>query len=88
MWNISTYHPGLGGYVEIFHLLVRRAKLGFVGGVQVPILEALARHQVLSVAVALVTGSSKRTQGGDGPQCASVKGLSPVMEINRGCRRG
>lgn len=24
MWNISTYHPELGGYVEIFHLLIVR----------------------------------------------------------------
>ena len=56
---------------------MRRAKLGFVCGVQVPILEALARHQVLSVALASVTMSVKRAQGSDGPQCESVKGLSP-----------
>jgi hypothetical protein len=60
-------------------LLVRRAKLGFVYGVQVPILEALAKHQVLSVASASATRSAKRTQGGDGPQCESVKGFSPDM---------
>ena len=60
---------------------VRRAKLGFVYGVQVPILETLARYQVLSVALALVTRSAKRTQGGDGPQCESVKGLSPVIDM-------
>jgi tetratricopeptide (TPR) repeat protein len=36
-------------------LQVRRAKLGFVGGVKVPILQALARQQVLSVALTSVT---------------------------------
>ncbi|MDJ0703413.1 MAG: hypothetical protein QNJ46_09055 [Leptolyngbyaceae cyanobacterium MO_188.B28] len=35
--------------------VVRRAKLGFVNGVKVPILKALARHQVLSVAYTAVT---------------------------------
>ena len=53
---------------------VRRAKLGFVDGVEVPILETLARYQVLSVALASVTRSAKRTQGGDGLQCICVKG--------------
>ncbi len=60
-------------------LLERRAKLGYVSRRQIPALEALARHRVPSVASAPVTSSAKRTQGGDGPQCASVKGLSPVM---------
>ncbi len=67
--------------------LVRRAKLGFVDGVKVPILEALARHQELSVALVSVTKPAKRTQGGDGPQCESVKGMSLDIRINCGCRR-
>ncbi|CAA9364684.1 hypothetical protein AVDCRST_MAG94-3620 [uncultured Leptolyngbya sp.] len=37
-------------------------------------MEALTRYQVLSVASASVTMSAKRTQGGDGLQCESVKG--------------
>ena len=69
------------------HLLVRRAKLGFVSRRQVPAPEALARHRVPSVASLSVTPAAKRTQGGDGPQCESVKGLSPVMDVNCGCRR-
>ena len=68
-------------------LLVRRAKLGFVSRRQVPAPEALARHRVPSVASLSVTPAAKRTQGGGGPQCESVKGLSPVMNVNRGCRR-
>ncbi|WP_181357410.1 hypothetical protein [Stenomitos frigidus] len=60
---------------------MRRAKLGFVYGVQVPILEALAKHQVLSVASVSATRTAKRTQGGDGPQCESVKGFSPDMNV-------
>ena len=59
--------------------LVRRAKLGFVSRRQVPALEAMARHQVPSVASLSVTPVAKRTQGGDGPQCKRVKGLSPVI---------
>ena len=66
--------------LKVFPLLVRRAKLGFVYWVRVPVLEALARHQVLSVASALVTPLAKRTQGGHGLQCASVKGLSLDMK--------
>ena len=58
----------------VINFAVRRAKLGFVCGVKVPILEALARRQVLSVASATATAWAKRTQGGDGPQCESVKG--------------
>jgi len=60
---------------------VRRAKLGFVYEVKVLILESLARNQVLSVALSSVTMSAKRTQGDDGLQCKSVKGLSPVIRI-------
>src|SRR5262245_13644247 len=55
-------------------VLERRAKLGCVSRGQNPASEALARHRVPSVASAKVTTSTKRTQGGDGPQCASVKG--------------
>jgi len=62
-------------------LHVRRAKLGFVYGVQVPILEALAKHQVLSVASVSAMRTAKRPQGGDGPQCESVKGFSPDMNV-------
>src|SRR5687768_12656206 len=62
-------------------LLVRRAKLGFVSRRQVPAPEALARYRVPSVASQSVTAEAKRTQGGDGPQCESVKGLSPVMRM-------
>jgi hypothetical protein len=69
------------------NLLVRRAKLGFVSRRQVPAPEVLARHRVPSVASLSVTPVAKRTQGGDGPQCESVKGLSPVMDVNCGCRR-
>jgi hypothetical protein len=60
-------------------LLVRRAKLGPVSRGEVPAPEALARYRIPSVAWPKVTTATKRTQGGDGPQCASVKGLSPVM---------
>jgi hypothetical protein len=73
--------------LALVHLLVRRAKLGFVSRRQVPAPEALARHRVPSVASLSVTPAAKRTQGGDGPQCESVKGLSPVMDVNCGCRR-
>jgi hypothetical protein len=66
---------------------VRRAKLGFVSRRQVPAPEVLARHRVPRVASLSVTPTTKRTQGGDGPQCASVKGWSPVRRINCGCRR-
>ena len=62
------------GFCFVIDFAVRRAKLGFVCGVKVPILEALARRQVLSVASATATAWAKRTQGGDGPQCESVKG--------------
>ena len=44
-----------------------------------PAPEALARRRVPSVAPVSVTAPVKRTQGDDGPQCASVKGLSLVM---------
>ena len=60
-------------------LLVRRAKLGFVSQGQVLTPEVLARYRVPRVASLKVTTTAKRTQGGDGPQCVSVKGLSPVM---------
>ena len=60
-------------------LLVRRAKLGYVSRRQISAPEAVARHRVPRVASASVTAAAKRTQGGDGPQCVSVKGLSPVM---------
>jgi hypothetical protein len=60
-------------------LLERRAKLGPVSRGQVPAPEALARHRISSVAWPKVTTVMKRTQRVDGPQCASVKGLSPVM---------
>ncbi len=60
-------------------LFERRAKLDYVSRRQMPAPEAVARHRVPSVAPASVTPSVKRTQGGDGPQCVSVKGLSPVM---------
>ena len=76
----GTVHSNCSLTTRIFPLLVRRAKLGFVYWVGVPVLEALARHQVLSVASALATTLAKRTQGGHGLQCDSVKGLSPVMK--------
>jgi hypothetical protein len=60
-------------------LLVRRAKLGFASQGQVLTPEVLARHRVPRVASWKVTTTTKRTQEGDGPQCVSVKGLSPVM---------
>jgi len=60
-------------------LLVRRAKLGFASQGQVLTPEVLARRRVPRVAPLKVTTTAKRTQEGDGPQCASVKGLSPVM---------
>jgi hypothetical protein len=65
-------------------LLVRRAKLGLVSRGQVPAPEALARHRIPSVAWPKATTAAKRTQGVDGPQCASVKGLSPVMNRDVG----
>lgn len=64
---------------KISPFLVRRAKLGFASQGQVLTPEALARHRVPRVASWKVTTTAKRTQEGDGPQCASVKGLSPVM---------
>jgi hypothetical protein len=63
---------------------VRRAKLGVVSRGQVPAPEALARHRVPSVASLPVTSAAKRTQGVYGPQCESVKGLSPVIVRNVG----
>ena len=67
-------------------LLVRRAKLGFASQGQVLTPEALARHRVPSVASEAVMSPAKRTQGGDGPQRARVKGLSPVMDMKCRCR--
>src|SRR5215510_7655066 len=64
----------------IIRRLVRRAKLGVVSQGKNLAPEALAGHRVPSVASLLVTLAAKRTQGGDGLQCASVKGLSPVMD--------
>ena len=61
------------------HLLERRAKLGPASRGQGPAPEALARHRRPSVAGPKVTTVMKRTQGADGPPCARVKGLSPVM---------
>src|SRR5262245_23026102 len=58
---------------------VRRALLGVASQGQSLTPEALARYRVRSVASASVTALAKRTQGVHGPQCASVKGLSPVM---------
>ena len=60
--------------------IVRRAKLGVVSQGKNLAPEALAGHRVPSVASSSVTLAAKRTQGGDGLQCASVKGLSPVMD--------
>ena len=60
--------------------IVRRAKLGVVSRGKDPAPEALARHRVPRVASPAVTLAAKRTQGGDGRQCASVKGWSPVMD--------
>jgi hypothetical protein len=65
--------------LNISLFLVRRAKLGFASQGEVLTPEALARRRVLSVASSAVTLAAKRTQGVHGPQCASVKGLSPVM---------
>jgi|SRR6266404_1090651 len=66
--------------VTVFWMLLeRRAKLGPVSRGQVPAPEALARHRISGVAWPKVTTVMKRTQRVDGPQCASVKGLSPVM---------
>jgi hypothetical protein len=56
-----------------------KIRIGLVGRGQVPAPEALARHRIPSVAWPKATTAAKRTQGVDGPQCASVKGLSPVM---------
>ena len=70
----------LDGITPLFApLLERRVKLGPVSRGQVPAPEALARHRISSVAWPKVTTVMKRTQRVDGPQCASVKGLSPVM---------
>jgi hypothetical protein len=63
---------------------VRRAKLGVASRGQVPAPEALARYRVPSVASLSVTPAAKRTQGVHGPQCESVKGLSPVIVRNVG----
>jgi|GEM_PF-4551025 len=60
-------------------LLVRRAKLGSASRGKKPAPKALVRHRIPSVALAVVTLTAKRTQGDDGPQCESVKGLSPDM---------
>ncbi len=61
------------------------ARLSQLGESPSPVSPGKAR--VPSVALTPVTSSVKRTQGNDGPQCVSVKGLSPVMNNNRGCRR-
>src|SRR5262249_23244168 len=60
--------------------IVRRAKLGVVSQGKNLAPEALAGHRVPRVAASSVTLAAKRTQGGDGLQCCSVKGLSPVMD--------
>ena len=66
-----------GGKGDMEGGIVRRAKLGFASQGEIPTPEALARQRVPSVASQTVTSTAKRTQGGDGPQRASVKGLSP-----------
>ena len=58
---------------------MRGAKLGSDSRGKALDPEVLARQRVPSVASLSVTAEAKRTQGGDGPQCASVKGLSPLM---------
>src|SRR5262249_13852242 len=63
--------------ISRFH--VRRAKLDVASQRQSLTPEALARYRVPRVALVSVTAPAKRTQGVHGPQCASVKGLSPVM---------
>jgi len=73
-WVSLIYVPAIS-----VPLLVRRAKLGFASQGRVLTPEVLARYRVPRVASVKVTTPTKRTQGGDGPQCASVKGLSPVM---------
>jgi len=70
--------------IHMSSALVRRAKLGFTSQGKNLVLEALARHQVPSVAL-LATRTVKRTQGDDGLQCESVKGLSPEIRHTRGC---
>ncbi len=65
--------------------LVRRAKLGSANQGKNLVMEALARHQVPSVALLSATRTVKRTQGDDGPQCKSMKGLSPEIRRIRGC---
>jgi hypothetical protein len=69
----------LGLALFIVPLLVRRAKLGSTRWRRNPAPKALVRHRVLSVASASATMTAKRTQGDDGLQCESVKGLSLVM---------
>jgi len=60
---------------------VRRAKLDSANQGENLVMEALARHQIPSVALFSLPITVKRTQGDDGPQCESMKGLSP--EIRR-----
>jgi hypothetical protein len=60
-------------------VLERRALLGATRRGEVPAPKALARHRIPSVAGPQGTTGMKRTQGADGPPCARVKGLSPVM---------
>src|SRR5215813_8690182 len=69
----------MAGTVRPLERGVRRAKLGVAGQGQSLTPEALARYRVPRVALVSVTAPAKRTQGVHGPQCASVKGLSPVM---------
>ena len=69
---------GLG--LVLVQKLVRRAKLGSASRGKKPAPKALVRHRVPSVASAVVTLTAKRTQGDDGLQCESVKGLSPDMD--------
>ena len=54
-----------------------KARLSQLG--ESPISVSPGKARIPSVALASVTPSVKRTQGGDGPQYVSVKGLSPVI---------
>jgi RNA-directed DNA polymerase len=64
--------------------LERRATLGLVSRGESPAPEARTRHRIPRVAWPQVPTVMQRTPGGEGPPCARVKALSPVVHRDVG----